>query len=44
MEKNKADSDQEIDIDALGSDDQLLESSLTRELQKWKITCCSKFG
>ncbi|KAL9381662.1 hypothetical protein Peur_024697 [Populus x canadensis] len=43
-EKNKADSDQEIDIDALSSDDQLLESSLTRELQKWKITCCSKFG
>jgi hypothetical protein len=44
MEKNKADSDQEIDINALGSDDQLLESSLTRELQKWKITGCSKFG
>jgi len=44
MEKNKADSDQEIDINALGSDDQLLESSLTRELQKWKITSCSKFG
>ncbi|KAJ6951285.1 TMV resistance protein N [Populus alba x Populus x berolinensis] len=44
MEKNKADSDQEIDIHALGSDDQLFESSLTRELQKWKITSCSKFG
>ncbi|XP_061944437.1 disease resistance protein RUN1-like isoform X2 [Populus nigra] len=44
MEKNKADSDQEIDIHALGSDDQQLESSLIRELQKWKITSCSKFG
>ncbi|KAJ6857980.1 hypothetical protein NC652_040496 [Populus alba x Populus x berolinensis] len=43
MEKNKADSDQEIDIHALGSDDQLFESSLTRELQKWKITSCSSF-
>ncbi|KAJ6857975.1 TMV resistance protein N [Populus alba x Populus x berolinensis] len=44
MEKNRADSDQEIDINALGSDDHWLESSLTRELQKWKITSCSKFG
>ncbi|KAH8479850.1 hypothetical protein H0E87_030163 [Populus deltoides] len=44
MEKNKADSDQEIDINALGSDDQWLESRLIRELQKWKITSCSKFG
>lgn len=44
MEKNKADSDQEIDIHALGSDDQRLESSLIRELQKWKITSGSKFG
>ncbi|KAJ6854499.1 hypothetical protein NC651_039425 [Populus alba x Populus x berolinensis] len=44
IEKNKADSDQEIDIHALGSDDQRLESSLIRELQKWKITSCSKFG
>ncbi|KAJ6857978.1 TMV resistance protein N [Populus alba x Populus x berolinensis] len=44
MEKNKADSDHEIDIHALGSDDQRLESCLIRELQKWKITGCSKFG
>jgi hypothetical protein len=44
MEKNKADLDQEIDIHALGSDDQWLESRLIRELQKWKITSCSKFG
>ncbi|KAB5516300.1 hypothetical protein DKX38_026948 [Salix brachista] len=51
MEKSKADSDihgerwdHEIDIHALGSsttDDQRLESTLIRELQKWKITMLS---
>jgi hypothetical protein len=50
MEKSKADSDihgekwdHEIDMHALGpstTDDQRLESSLIRELQKWKITRC----
>ncbi|KAG5224306.1 TMV resistance protein [Salix suchowensis] len=54
MEKSKADSDihgekwnHEIDLHALGSsttDDQRLESSLIRELQKGKITSCIKFG
>ncbi|KAB5512200.1 hypothetical protein DKX38_029228 [Salix brachista] len=54
MEKIKVDSDihgekwdHEFDIHALGpstTDDQLLESSLIRELQKWKITGCVKFG
>ena len=54
MEKSKADSDihgekwdHEIDLHALGSsttDDQRLESSLIKELQKWKIISCVKFG
>ncbi|KAJ6349470.1 hypothetical protein OIU77_006948 [Salix suchowensis] len=53
MEKSEADSDihgekwdHEIDIHALGSsatDDQRLESSMIRELQKWEITGCVKF-
>ena len=54
MGKSKADSDihgekwdHEIDLPALGSsttDDQRLESSLIKELQKWKIISCVKFG
>ncbi|KAB5512203.1 hypothetical protein DKX38_029231 [Salix brachista] len=54
MEKSKADSDihgekwdHEIDLHSLGSsttDDQRLESSLIRELQKWKISNCLKIG
>ncbi|KAJ6292836.1 hypothetical protein OIU78_024920 [Salix suchowensis] len=53
MEKSKANSDihgekwdHEIDLHALGSStavDQRLESSLIRELPKWKITSCVKF-
>ncbi|KAB5512190.1 hypothetical protein DKX38_029218 [Salix brachista] len=53
MEKSKADSDihgekwdHEIDLHALGSsatDDQRLESSMIRELQKWEITRFIKF-
>ncbi|KAG5223825.1 TMV resistance protein [Salix suchowensis] len=43
MEKSNADSDIHGEIDLHATDDQWLDSSLIRELQKWEITSCIKF-